>query len=299
MFFDRLYATLTAWGMHRMGKGNTRLTDLKIIQDSFLHQDANIREVEELRIEDLNPRDVAEVTRKLWVILDGLKVGVQKRKIVINTKALHHLLPDLVPPIDGEYTIRFFYGNKNANKRDDVIFKDVYPLFYKIAVAHKENITRWVSETAVMNTSTTKVIDNAIVGYGIMVLRPQKQKAVSKPAAEYHVQEPISDIPKALTARNDLPHHEKIMYAVANIVQGQGIDTFSRDDIRRQLGLSPEDWLNGYTRVFQDMRADKPGGAPNVNKKFQDVFKRVERGLYRLTEYGKTILKEFWKKRLL
>jgi hypothetical protein len=27
-FFDSLYATLTAWGMHRMGPGNTRLRDL-------------------------------------------------------------------------------------------------------------------------------------------------------------------------------------------------------------------------------------------------------------------------------
>jgi hypothetical protein len=34
-FFDAVYATLTAWGMHRMGPGNTRLRDLAEIRDSI------------------------------------------------------------------------------------------------------------------------------------------------------------------------------------------------------------------------------------------------------------------------
>ena len=28
LFFDYLYATLASWGMHRMGKGKTKLRDL-------------------------------------------------------------------------------------------------------------------------------------------------------------------------------------------------------------------------------------------------------------------------------
>ena len=28
--------------------------------------------------------------------------------VVVNAKALHHLVPDLIPPIDRQYTIRFF-----------------------------------------------------------------------------------------------------------------------------------------------------------------------------------------------
>ena len=36
-------------------------------------------------------------------------MSVAAAQIVANSKALHHLLPALVPPIDREYTFRFFY----------------------------------------------------------------------------------------------------------------------------------------------------------------------------------------------
>ena len=34
-FFDLLYATLTAWGLHRMGPGNTKLRNINVVIDSF------------------------------------------------------------------------------------------------------------------------------------------------------------------------------------------------------------------------------------------------------------------------
>lgn len=34
-FFDFLYATLTAWGLHRMGPGNTKLVDINVMKDSI------------------------------------------------------------------------------------------------------------------------------------------------------------------------------------------------------------------------------------------------------------------------
>src|SRR4030066_899680 len=34
-FFDFLYATLTAWGLHRMGLGNTKLVDINVMKDSI------------------------------------------------------------------------------------------------------------------------------------------------------------------------------------------------------------------------------------------------------------------------
>ncbi len=38
------------------------------------------------------------------------------------------------------------------------------------------------------------------------------------------------------------------------------------------------------------MRVDHPGGAPNVNEKYRDVFKRVEYGKFILTDYGRRLV---------
>ncbi len=35
LFFEYLYAALTSWGLHRMGKGNTKLKDFKTFVDGI------------------------------------------------------------------------------------------------------------------------------------------------------------------------------------------------------------------------------------------------------------------------
>jgi len=82
---------------------------------------------------------------------------------VANSKALHHLLPALVPPIDRAYTLRFFYADTTLSKGDEATFKEIYPYFHRIAVARREQITSHLGTG--MNTSETKVIDNAIVAF--------------------------------------------------------------------------------------------------------------------------------------
>jgi hypothetical protein len=38
----------------------------------------------------------------------ALKLSVSEATIVVNSKALFHVLPQLIPPIDRQYTVRFF-----------------------------------------------------------------------------------------------------------------------------------------------------------------------------------------------
>ena len=163
-FFDYLYATLTAWGMHRMGRGGAKLADLPEIKQSFLRQEQPIRELESVSISEILSLDIPSLTSKLWAILDGLRVGIGETKIVANSKALHHVLPEVVPPIDRAYTLRFFYNNTNLNRGDEVAFKEIYPHFHRVAVACQEQIQRHLG-SGPWNTSQTKVIDNAIVGF--------------------------------------------------------------------------------------------------------------------------------------
>lgn len=162
-FLDSLYATLAAWGMHRMGPRGAKLADIAQIKDGFRRQEPSIRALQSLSIGNITSAGVSDISAKVWDILDGLEVGTSRTKLVANSKALHHLLPALVPPIDRAYTLRFFYDNTTLNKGDEATFKEIYPYFHRIAVTRREQITSHLGTG--MNTSETKVIDNAIVGF--------------------------------------------------------------------------------------------------------------------------------------
>lgn len=174
-FFDSLYATLTAWGMHRMGQGNTKLAELDQIKRSFCQQAEQIQQVEAYTICKLEKSQVEAVIDQLWQIIAGLRIGVGETKIVANSKALHHVLPSLMPPIDREYTIRFFFHHTTLNQGDEIAFREMYPYFHQIASSCKTQIQQRVAAQQGMDTSETKVIDNAIVGYVRRYL-PKKEK---------------------------------------------------------------------------------------------------------------------------
>ena len=168
-FFDYLYATLTAWGMHRMGQGNTKLGDIEELKRSFRLQTPSIRQFENLVITDIDKTDASEVAEDLWSVLSQLKVSVAEAQIVANSKALHHLLPSLVPPIDRSYTYNFFYNRTLLTLEEREAFQEMYSRLQFIAVANKEQIQARVGRQ--WNTSVTKTIDNAIVGFVLKELR--------------------------------------------------------------------------------------------------------------------------------
>ena len=85
---------------------------------------------------------------------------------------------------------------------------------------------------------------------------------------------------------------EEIARAVAFIMKEKR-SSFARLDIRDKLGFSPEEWLWGYAAIFQGMRVDHPDLAPDVGSKFEGVFKNVGYGIYKLTEYGEKLIKEY------
>jgi hypothetical protein len=174
LFFDHLYATLASWGLHRMGPGNTKLGDLEELKASFRAQAEGIERLQQLRIERLSPDEVHAVTQAAWKVMANLRVGVGETLLVANSKALHHLLPALIPPIDRNYTLEFFVGRRYIySGRDADYFELIYPLFHEIAVRCLSDIRECLAEpSGGMNTSVTKVIDNAIVGF-MLAIRDQ------------------------------------------------------------------------------------------------------------------------------
>lgn len=90
-----------------------------------------------------------------------------------------------------------------------------------------------------------------------------------------------------------MTHAEEIMRAVATLIRRKSENIFSRKEIRDQIGISHDKWMSGYTAIFQGMRSDHPGGAPEVGRRYKNIFRQVEHGKHTITEYGKQILKEF------
>ena len=106
---ELLYATLTAWGMHKMGPAGAKLTEWKRFSDSIQRSGSLLKDLRRYRMLKLSLDDYSEVVeaqvRPAYYALD---LTESNATVVVNAKALHHLVPDLIPPIDRQYTIRFF-----------------------------------------------------------------------------------------------------------------------------------------------------------------------------------------------
>jgi len=133
--FESLYATLASWGLHRMGPGKTKLVEFSEMVCSFRLQAENLKDLARINIHELSPEGLRHTTGLIWKLIWDLRVGVGSTKIVSGSKALHHLLPELVPPIDREYTVQFFLNNKNAIQGDETKQREAFWLMYPYFVA--------------------------------------------------------------------------------------------------------------------------------------------------------------------
>jgi hypothetical protein len=77
---------------------------------------------------------------------------------------LHHLLPDLIPPIDRQYTFRFFTGQM-AVMSDRAAFLSWFPQLANIGSRCQQPIQDAIRRGGFMATGEAKIIDNAIIGY--------------------------------------------------------------------------------------------------------------------------------------
>src|SRR5438876_532376 len=103
-FQENLYRTLQAW---RIGARASILQPFPHFVAALHAKAAEIQELDGLAIDQHN-LDIQRVANKLARLVQSLDIVDNKARVVPGSKALHHLLPDLVVPIDREYTQRFF-----------------------------------------------------------------------------------------------------------------------------------------------------------------------------------------------
>lgn len=88
--------------------------------------------------------------------------GANDAPLVAGSKALHHVLPDLVVPIDRRYTRPFFgwYGTQFQYQQQRA-FEEMFPTFHSIAV--EVQLEQFMGNG--WRTARAKVLDKAIVAF--------------------------------------------------------------------------------------------------------------------------------------
>ncbi len=105
--------------------------------------------------------NVNETGQQLWRLINTLDIVANDTRIVAGSKALHHLLPELMVPIDRAYTQKFFrWQSPTFQYKQEACFVQAFAGFAQIA--RRTNPAQYVSNG--WHSSRTKVIDNALIG---------------------------------------------------------------------------------------------------------------------------------------
>jgi hypothetical protein len=159
---------LTAWGMHRMGPKGSKMRAFNIFSES-------IKQVWS-RIIPLQEKECGTLSAEDWIELKGiffdLTVMRSKTSLVGNSKVMAHALPNLIPPVDRQYTLSYLYGNGNIKNDLEWEWKRLEEMlthfFYPIRENNVfiRNADKWLQEKARFpwDTSHLKIIDNLIIG---------------------------------------------------------------------------------------------------------------------------------------
>ena len=163
---EYVYATLASWGMHRMGSGGSKMCGF----DRFR---ASVEKLKDriVHAQNLTPMAMNEGG---WAVLKdtftGLEIMASRTLLVGNSKVMHHMMPNIVPPIDREYTLRYLCGNtmfqNDPEKEWQTMRSLISGFFIPVATDRKfaAKAKQWIADRRPWDTSVMKVIDNLLIG---------------------------------------------------------------------------------------------------------------------------------------
>ena len=174
-FVESLRRTLLKWGI---GVRASKLVPASEFTQALTVVAPTLERFEGLKIDE--PPLPATLADQLWEIIESLGVVENKSKLVAGTKTLHHLLPDLVVPMDNRWTGQFFQlhppeWTDPINQRRT--FRRVYHQF--VAIAHHVHPDLYITGQG-WRTSRTKIVDNALIGFCKLELGGQPTPATSE-----------------------------------------------------------------------------------------------------------------------
>lgn len=165
LFLEYVYAVLPSWGAHRGGADPARITEYSLLAASIRSAGPLLEKLWPFRLVTLAPHDLPEVSWLAWRLITSIRASASPAQIVAGSIVAHHLLPELIPPIDSRHTFRFFAG-EGANLADEEqAFFEWFP--YVVEIGHRCGgaIDAMLGRGGYLATSPAKIIDNAIVGF--------------------------------------------------------------------------------------------------------------------------------------
>lgn len=165
LFLEYVYAVLSAWGTQRMDAYPARVTEFSLFAASLRSVAPAIARLWPLGLMTLAPENVPAVSRSLWQVIASIRASAPETRIAAGSVALHHVLPDLIPPIDRQYTLRFFAGQDTHLLCAERAFLEWFPHLVEIGHRCSGAIGAAVSRAGYMASGPAKVIDNAIIGF--------------------------------------------------------------------------------------------------------------------------------------
>ena len=166
-FIDQVYALLPSWGMHRMGRKGPKMVEFDAFKNSVLAVENDLRQLREKTHSTMGGDD--------WICLknafDGINCMRTNVQLIGNSKVLAHWLPNLVPPIDREYTLAFmpYHGDISGRSNGWRVMETLLREFFHPILEDKNFRTFAGTVLAKVDgrswhTSPMKLIDNLLIG---------------------------------------------------------------------------------------------------------------------------------------
>lgn len=165
-FFEYVYATLASWGMHRMGDTPTKLCEFSEFTAQVRQHESALVEMEGLSLWTCDPNRSPSQISAIVDLVDSMRISMSRAHLVANTKVLHHVLPNLLPPVDRQYTLKYFGLSPELPSQYSAgaVLGELFPHLARVGRAVASVALARVNLSSMnWHTSLTKVIDNAIL----------------------------------------------------------------------------------------------------------------------------------------
>lgn len=178
LYLEYIYATLASWGMHKGGRGG-KMQTFEVFKQSV---EAIKKEI--LEAETINYHCVVDDN---WCLLErifrSVRIMESRTSIVGNSKVMAHMIPNIVPPIDRTYTLKYLRRNtyiRNGLDFEWTLMKEIISDFFIPVACEKQfmdKAERWISNQPQYpwDTSIFKVIDNLVIGARILQKRREAE----------------------------------------------------------------------------------------------------------------------------
>lgn len=163
---EMIYATLVAWGMHRMGEGGAKMPNFDDFKISILRNRQQFENLKSVKIENVKNWEVKDIIENMMTLIfeeGGINASTTESKIVSGTKVLAHILPDIVSPIDRNYTATYFKINKLNKQNQKNLFEIVMNTLW--CVYQDKNVLKsaLIYHQKYAYISLPKLFDNVII----------------------------------------------------------------------------------------------------------------------------------------